>query len=92
MTSSDTERPHSPPWNFSLLEVTLVVMNFALVVVLWHNLTGASEMRSTNIAHYVEADAEANRLLSACFIPQGSYRLQSDDSRPFKLDDESEQK
>ena len=89
MSIIDTEHPQDharpPPMRLSLLEITLVVTNLALMFLMWHQLDKFSRTRSINVAQYVEANEETTELLAACFIPEGGYRIQSDDSRPYQV-------
>lgn len=50
------------------LEITLFVMNLALVAEVWHEFDAAARMRSENIARYVLADIATDTVLAGCVV------------------------
>jgi hypothetical protein len=50
------------------LEISLFIMNMALVAEVWHELDAASAMRSTNIERYVQADLVTDSVLAGCLV------------------------
>jgi hypothetical protein len=50
------------------LEITLFIMNLALVVEVWHEIDQVSFQRSENIKHYVMADIATDNVLALCLV------------------------